>query len=593
MTHRSAVLGSRGRLLSGLATVALLGAGMVQASPAALSEQDTSCPEAFPVADLVDDQPVTGLTVTRHTTPTEFTGTVLGVIHDGIAPGIDMVMADLTSAQIDKTGIWQGMSGSPVYAEDGRLIGAVAYGLAFGPSPVAGITPAADMQALLDAAPSSTTARSSLADAKGAGRVEVSSRRAASLARQTGIAAAKIDSGFKRLPMPMLVSGNRARINHAAKVLGMKGVRAFGGTTSAASADPSEIVAGGNLAATVSYGDLTSGGIGTATEVCGSDVLAFGHPMMWSGPSQLTMHGADAVYIQSDPTFPGFKVANLTAPAGSILGDHLQGLYGVTGALPDTTTVTAHVATVAGKSRDGETKISVTDAIPFISAFHLLVDEDRVFNQLGEGSARVRWTVEGVRADGSHFEYSRVNSYASRYDITFETIFESYQQLNEILRNKFEDVTITDVSYRSLIDPDYRAYRMSRVERLLDGQWVKLSRRGQLTVKRGSTLHLRAVLAPSGGGSAVNVPVDLHIPNVGRRTYGTLEVAGGGSRYSSGSAGAKSFDDLLANLANATPNNAVVGTVSIRRPGPDYRASTSHLTDQVVDGRFSTSIRVR
>jgi hypothetical protein len=36
------------------------------------------------------------------------------------------------------------MSGSPVYAADGRLIGAVAYGLA-GASTIAGITPAADM----------------------------------------------------------------------------------------------------------------------------------------------------------------------------------------------------------------------------------------------------------------------------------------------------------------------------------------------------------------------------------------------------------------------------------------------------------------
>ena len=40
------------------------------------------------------------------------------------------------------------MSGSPVYAADGRLVGAVAYGLA-GSSPIAGITPAAEMVKLL------------------------------------------------------------------------------------------------------------------------------------------------------------------------------------------------------------------------------------------------------------------------------------------------------------------------------------------------------------------------------------------------------------------------------------------------------------
>ncbi len=592
MTHRTAVFGSRGRLLTGVATVALLGAGVVQSSPAALSVPSNSCPDAFPVADLVDDQPVTGLTVTRHTTPTEFTGSVLGVIKDGIAPGIDMIMADLNSTQIDKTGIWQGMSGSPVYAADGRLIGAVAYGLAFGPSPVAGITPAADMQTLLDAAPNNPVARRTLSAAKDAKRVDVSDARAKVLARQTHISASKIDNGFARLPMPLLVSGNKARLNHAAKALGMKGVRPFGGTTARAGAAASDIVAGGNLAATVSYGDLTSGGIGTATAVCGSEVLAFGHPMLWSGPSQLTMHGADAVYIQSDPTFPGFKVANLTAPAGSILADRLQGLHGVTGTLPDTATISAHVATVTGKSRDGETMVSVPDALPEISAFHLLTDEDRVFNQLGEGSARVRWTVEGLRADGSHFEYSRVNQFASRYDITFETIFESYSQLSRILHNKFQDVKITNVSYRSLIDPQYRAYKLAKVERLVKGHWITLSRRQNLAVQRGSTVHLRAVLDPVNRGAAVKVPVNVHIPNVGRRTYGFLQVTGGGSSYGGGP-GAKSFDDLLSNLANATPNNAVVASLYVSRRGQDYRASTARTTDQVVTGRFFTQFRIR
>ena len=59
-----------------------------------------------------------------------------------------MVMMQLTSPEIDSIGgIWEGMSGSPVYAADGSLIGAVAYTLSFGPTPIAGITPWEDMQA--------------------------------------------------------------------------------------------------------------------------------------------------------------------------------------------------------------------------------------------------------------------------------------------------------------------------------------------------------------------------------------------------------------------------------------------------------------
>src|SRR3954452_16754641 len=121
--------------------------GLVSAP--AQSAAGSECPAAFPVGSLARGQAVTGLTVSKGTEPDGFTGQVIGVLKDGIMPGLDMIMVRLSSSEIDRVGIWAGMSGSPVYAEDGRLIGAVSYGLAFGPSPVAGVTPAADMQDML------------------------------------------------------------------------------------------------------------------------------------------------------------------------------------------------------------------------------------------------------------------------------------------------------------------------------------------------------------------------------------------------------------------------------------------------------------
>lgn len=133
----------RGRALASLITVAGLGIGAAAAvaGPAQSADPTGDCAVAFPEADLAAGQDVTGLTVTHGTTPEGFTGEVLGVLDDGIAPDIDMIMVRLDSPEIERVGIWQGMSGSPVYAEDGRLIGAVSYGLAMGPSPVAGVTP--------------------------------------------------------------------------------------------------------------------------------------------------------------------------------------------------------------------------------------------------------------------------------------------------------------------------------------------------------------------------------------------------------------------------------------------------------------------
>src|SRR5262245_58408175 len=147
----------RGSLLalSGLAIsaatlgLAAVSGGTANAAPSTVAGGD--CTPAYPVAQLAPGLAVTGKTVSQGVTPDDFSGEVLGVLQGGIAPGIDMIMVRLTSPEIDRVGgIWAGMSGSPVYADiddgdpatnDLHLIGAVAYGLSAGPSPVAGVTP--------------------------------------------------------------------------------------------------------------------------------------------------------------------------------------------------------------------------------------------------------------------------------------------------------------------------------------------------------------------------------------------------------------------------------------------------------------------
>src|SRR5918912_274465 len=51
-----------------------------------------------------------------------------------------VIIARLSGAQVDRTSVFAGMSGSPVYI-DGKLVGAVAYAFPFAKEPIAGITP--------------------------------------------------------------------------------------------------------------------------------------------------------------------------------------------------------------------------------------------------------------------------------------------------------------------------------------------------------------------------------------------------------------------------------------------------------------------
>jgi hypothetical protein len=363
---------------SGAAVAALTAAAVVSglaAAPVASSAPSSACPDAFPVTEVTKGQHVTGLTVTAGTEPDGFTGEVLGVIkHPFGVAGMDVVMARLSSPEIDRVGVWSGMSGSPVYAADGRLIGAVALGLSWGPSPIAGITPAEEMYRLRTLPGRSTATPSEET-------VEIPPTLQQRLVGSGVLARQEAQAGLSPLPVPLGVSGMTGprRLRQLEKALDLSGVRVHQAGAVASSDTPIPVVPGGNIAASLSYGDVSAVGVGTATAVCGEQVLAFGHPMALTGPSSMTMHGADALVIHEDPVSAGFKLANATAPVGGITQDRWAGIFGLQNesAIPATTGVTSYVAVPGEWSRTGTTRISVPDYVPGIAASHLLADQDR------------------------------------------------------------------------------------------------------------------------------------------------------------------------------------------------------------------------
>ncbi len=540
------------------ATVSLSAAGV---SPAASAPVNT-CPDAYPVSDLTRGQAVDGLTVSQGTTPDAFSGEVLGVLKDGIAPGLDMILVRLTNPEIDRVGgIWAGMSGSPVYAADGRLIGAVSYGLATGPSTVAGVTPAADMQALLgDGA--------ALGRAK-AGKVRIPAAAKERLVKSGALTATQADGGLSRLPLPVAISGmaNSARLATAAKHLPMKGVQVYrAGAAPAAAVTPAdaEIFPGGNLAASLSYGDFSAVGVGTVTMVCDQDVVGFGHPFNWSGNASLTLHGADALYIQEDPTLAPFKVANPTGPVGVIDQDRFAGIKGSVGTPPDATAVTSLVSLVGGGSRTGNTFVSVPEFLPDASALANLANQDRVIDKVGTGSSLVHFIVDGTTADGEPFTLVRTNRFASQFDISYESIFELADDVYQLQNNDFTDVTIDSVRTETTLDNALRSFTIGKVEARRAGVFHTVKEGKNIKARAGKAVVLRVTLNSFRNklGSKVvklRVPVpDTSFPG----QVGELDLSGAFSDEffdegvsSFDSSADSSFSDLVDSLANAPRND--------------------------------------
>lgn len=536
---------------------------------------------------------VHGLTVTSGTTPDKFQGNVLGVLKDGIAPGLDMIMVHLSGSQItdaqgnvDK-GIWAGMSGSPVYAANGRLLGAVSYGLSYSPSDVAGLTPAVEMMKLING-------QSGAAKSRGAAKVSIPKAAANRLVASGALRSSQATGGFQRLPMPFSVSGVSsralARVAHRFNI--KRPLVASGGASSSSAA--TKIVPGGNLAAALSYGDAAWYGMGTATAVCGSNVLGFGHPMLWSGKSSLSMHGGDAIYIQKDQTFGSFKVANLSAPVGRLVQDRLEGITGVLGSAPAVTRVSSHVTASNGNSRNGQTEVAYRPYLPDIAATHLYANALRVLDKMGAGSATVKWTFNGTRADGSSWSFTRQDRFASHWDIAFESAYESYRQLSQILHNRFENVQITNVHYDASYRPRFHALTINRVEVKPGAKWIPLSKRKATPVNAGTTLPVRATLLPNNGaGAPVVVHLTVQIPRGSKGSKAELVVQGGPSRGRS-RLHATSFDQFLSKLASAPGNDSVTATLyTDTKGGRGSASSDSQQVSQVVSGNKYGSLSIR
>lgn len=579
--RRAGLRRSTAALALGLAATA---AGTVLPQ-SATSAPDGSCPEVFPVDEIVADQPVEGLTVTRGTTPTGFTGTVLGTSKDGIAPGVDMIMAELTSPELDRVGgIWQGMSGSPVYAEDGRLLGAVAYGLSQGPSRVAGITPAAAMYELLEGGGPAPAAR-----------VAVPEEQRPAL-RAAGVSARQVDGGYRQLPLPVGVSGLGARrLGQAAKAFGFADMEVYatGAAPVSSGATPVPMAPGGNLAAAMSYGDVSALGIGTTTAVCGTQVLGFGHPANFVGPTTMTLHNADTVYIQEDPVAAPFKVANPGAPQGTVTEDRLAAVLGEVGPLPEATTIGSYAEVAGGRSRVGETRVSVPSMVADLAATHLLANQDRVFDGIRRGSSSATWTFAGTRPNGTPWSLTRTEHWSDAGDISFVAPARLWDQLSGLQAALDGRGRIESVDIRATMHEQRRTWTVAKAEVRRPGGWVRFARGTRVPARAGSTLRVRVTLRSVDdhlGRRVVQLRVPVPRHAVGAR--GVLRVLPSTRLWRQPAVEGTGFAAALARVAALPRESDLVAVLDTQAEPPGTSAPSVQVLDAAVRGRARIGVRV-
>jgi hypothetical protein len=596
------------RLVAGaLAAAAILATAGFTTAPAH-SEASSQCPTEYPAADITYGQPVTADTTVENNQPATVAGTTIGVLKDGVSPGVDMILVRFADdSVVGKLGVWSGMSGSPVYAGDGRLIGAVAYSLGGAPSTIAGVTPAAYMQRLLSDGAKPT--------AQPAQTVAIPQRMAARLVASGAASSAQVDQGARLLRVPFGVGGLSARrLDQLAGLYKLGQMRVAGGLSGTAAQDaPAPLAAGDSFAASMAHGTISAAGFGTVTMVCGNEVVGFGHPMNLTGPSHMTLHSSRVLTVQDDAVFSGFVVPELGPAIGKIDQDRTAGVHGVIGSdqVPAGAPVVSNarsggsIGLPGGDTFHADTTVTVPEIFSQIAFTSMLASQDKVMDQYTGGSGTAWWRVKGTTDDGEPFTLYRSDSYADTSDISSAMALTFAGQLTTLEENGTQGVTFTSAQTGSTIDRPYQKWNISGVDLRRNGRFHRLFEGFPAAVRAGYPAVLRVHLTSKQLGTRTT-EVRVNVPKHARRHNGTLELVGGDDAapvaefYSDGfdtldgfpgDTGA-SVDELLQGFRSAPHHNQITATISFpRAPGlASVPRTGKHKLVQVIGGSFDVPV---
>ncbi len=297
----------------------------------------------FPLSEVRPGLKGVGRTVFEGDKVEEFQVEILGVLKNAIAPKHDVILARLSGAPLEKTGVIAGMSGSPVYI-DGKLLGAVALSFPFSKEPLAGITPIEEMLRVVPEAAATPSPHPAGSTAFHIGRV--SDEPAATgrlIPEEEGVTTAlsKVlpaeDAGLSlaTLRLPLRFGGFPSEvIRNYAPLFRQMGFELLQGGTMSAGETPAPVAAelqpGSMISILLVRGDLNLNVDCTVTLRQAGRLYACGHRVLSAGPAEIPF--AQSRVLATVPSlFASFKLDAPGPILGTIHQDRFSAIYGVLG----------------------------------------------------------------------------------------------------------------------------------------------------------------------------------------------------------------------------------------------------------------------
>ena len=304
----------------------------------------------YPLEDLRPGMKGIARTVFAGSEPQEFGLEILGVLPGFTGPRQSTIIAKLSGANVDKTGVFAGMSGSPVFIDD-RLVGAISYSFPFSKEPICGITPIQQMienfEQGNDKPKRNTEARATsfteLSSAEWKPRLPRPSFTSASLIGPVTAGsplAPLMGQQIEQIATPVVFSGiTQASLSLFSVELtksGLLPVSAVGGSATITPLEPFDektLTPGTSVSVQLVRGDYSIAASGTVTFRDGERIYAFGHPFLGLGGSDMPMSESSVVTVIAN-AYNSFKLAIPGRMVGSISQDRATGVFGQLGHTP-------------------------------------------------------------------------------------------------------------------------------------------------------------------------------------------------------------------------------------------------------------------
>jgi hypothetical protein len=342
------------RIIVMAAALTLLLAALVlnvsaQQSNAAVSSQSDA--RLFPLEDVKPGMKGVARTVFKGTEAEEFGVEILGVLPGFPGPHQSAIIARLSGENAEKTGVFAGMSGSPVYI-DGRLVGAIAFSFPFSKEPIAGITPIKEMISIFERGSGRNVGESS--EPRPVSFTELAATELKPNLPKQAVAGAPLiapvaansplvsllGQQLQPIATPVVFGGvSQEALSLYAPQLQANGLMPVSGVGGAAAITPlgtitdKTLAPGTSISVQLVRGDYSIAAAGTVTFRDGNKIYAFGHPFLSLGSSDMPMTEASVVTVIPNVN-NSFKLAVPGQMVGSISQDRATGIYGQLGQAP-------------------------------------------------------------------------------------------------------------------------------------------------------------------------------------------------------------------------------------------------------------------